>query len=362
MSSLVVAYLLLFVFGLWMAIKVARESIWLGILSFFFPFIGLRYVVKNWGEENDLRVPGLLWVLTFGWYWYSIKNVENQIYEGLSPEAIAAFERGDELTPEQEAQIEANMGQLLGFDAEDFSPAMEIDPLKFKAAAVRVNSIERKRGTIVLPEVQARMEIPTHFRFLEGAALREALADSGEVFDPGFQGWVIHESVDLSKPQQWTWAIQVIAHSDGHVAADEEDLNNAEALTERARAAATRIADLDTEDLYHTAFTGYVAPPVFDAQRFSAAWVSDLQYADASAALDCTAMRLGRKTQVLFRLLAVDPQDHELCLRQVRLMANQTAFQAQQDYSDVGMLDGRSNLDLTAYATDEDLVETLKSL
>lgn len=362
MSSLVIAYLLLFVFGLWMAIKVGRESIWLGILTFFFPFVGLRYVVKNWGEENDLRVPGLLWLLTFGWYWYSIKNVENQMYQGLSPEAIAAFERGEELTPEQEALIEANMGQLLGFDAEDFSPAMEVDPLEFKAAAIRVNAIERKRGTVVFPQAQARLDIPVHFRFLDGAALREALAESGEVFEPGFQGWVIHESIDLSKPQQWSWAIQVIAHADGHVAADSDGLTDTAALTARAQRAATRIAELDTEGFYHTAFNSYTAAPVFDAQRHTAAWASDLQYADDSEALDCTGMRLGRKSQVIYRLYAVEAQDSELCLRQVRLMANQTAFQAQQDYTDVGMLDGRSSLDLAAYATDEDLVELVKSL
>jgi hypothetical protein len=360
-SSLIIAYLLLFLFGLWMAIKIGRESALLGILVFFVPFIGLFYIFKNWGEDNDVRVPGLLWLLTFGWYWYSASNIVNQLQDGLPPEVIAALERGEELTPEQQAQIEANMGQLLGFDAGDFSQSMEVDPLKFKAAAIRVSSIERKRGNIVLPDAQARLEIPSHFRFLEGAALREALADSGEVFEPGFQGWIIHESIDLSKPQEWTWAIQVIARNEGHVSADSDDFNNAAALTTRARAAAARIAEMDAEGFYHSSFSSYIAAPAFDPQRFSAAWVSDLGYPDDTRAIDCTGMRLGRKTQVLYRLYAVAAQDHELCLRQVRLMANLTAFQPQQDYADVGMLDGRSSLDLAAFATDEDLVELVEN-
>lgn len=360
MTGLLVAYLLLFVFGAWMAIKVGRDSALMGILVFFVPFIGLLLVIKNWGSDNDLRVPALGWILAFGWYWHSAQGVADQALQGLDPATIAALQRGEELTPEQEAQLSQNMGGLLGIDPDAMPQGMDVDPIEFNQAALRINTIERKRGTVMLPEAKARLDVPMHFRFLEGAAVRAAMADSGEVFEPGFLGWVIHESVDLSKPEQWDWIIEVDAANDGHVKAEGLDASNQAALVERAKAAAARIAKLDVEGIHHNLFNGYRVAPVLDGANQTAAWVSDLAYADGTQALKCASIRLGRSAQVIYRLRAVADDAAELCLREVRLLASRTAFLAGQEYQQAGMLDGKSDFELAAYATDEALAEMIE--
>jgi Protein of unknown function (DUF2167) len=338
----------------------AKASAWASWCSLY-PFVGLGIAVKNWGGDNDLRVPALLWLLTFGWYWHNTNKLGEQVLQGIDPATMAALERGEELTPEQQAQLETNMGTILGIEPGDLPQGMEVNPITFNQAAIKVNTIERQRGTVSLPEAKARLEVPIHFRFLNGAAVREALAESGGAFDPGFLGWVIHESVDMSKPEQWEWAIEVIALTDGHIKAEGLDAGSEAALTKRAKAAAARIGEMDAEGNFHNGFNGYRAAPTLDTQRSTATWVSDLQYADNTNALKCEAIRLGRSAQVLYRLRGVEDNDHELCLRQVRLLANRTAFQADQDYATVGMLDRKASFGLAARATDEDLVELVES-
>ncbi len=359
MSGMLIAGLLVFVLGIWMAIKVGRESVLMGIVVFFIPPIGLIYMIKNWGTDNDLRVPAILWALTLGWYIYSVKNTVEQLTEGMDPEMMAALERGEELTPEQQAQLDRNVAGMLGVDPDEFDADEDIDPLVFNQAAMKIGSINRQRGTVVLPEAKARLEVPTHFRFLEGGAIRAALAGTDAEFVPGFLGWVVHETLDFSKPEQWSDTIEVIATTDGHVNADGLAGIDEHTLLARGKAAAARIAAVDAEGQYHSGFAGYQVAPLIDNARHSIAWVSVHEYADGESAFNCEAIRLGRKTQVTYRLPSIEGNQHELCLRQVRLLANSTAFIAGEDYPDVRMLDGKSRSDLAARVTDEDLAEQL---
>lgn len=352
MKGMLLSGMLVFVFGLWLAVKVGQQSGGLGILTFFFPPVGLLYALK----ESSVRVPAILWIIAAAWYWHGTQNVAKEVFSGMDQATIDAIARGEELTPGQQAQLHANVGGMMGVDAEPWpSDSEENDQTIINSIRLQLKQIERKRGTIMLSEAKANIEIPAHFRFLEGADVRAALGAQADGLTPGFLGWIVHESVDLSDPVQRQWAIDVIALSDGHIQAKGLESSQQVELARSAAGTAQNIMKLGVQEGYHVGFSGFRASPTLDLARHSASWVSELEYPGGEHSLRCQAIRLGRKTQVLFRIPRLTESADELCLREVRLLANSTRFVTGQDYPQANILDGKSSFTLVDLVTDKDL-------
>jgi Protein of unknown function (DUF2167) len=364
MKILMILGLILFVLHVIMAIKVGRDSALFGILTFLLPPIG---VARNWGTDNDVRILGLAWLVLSGWYWYEGSKVQKQMLSQLGPELQAKLERGEELTEEEAVRVFEVMGGggITGNAAETIremgtDSGRDIEA-KFRSGKHKVALIDRQRGLAALPEAKARLEIPDHFRFLEGAAVREAVSADGRKMKPSFVGWVLHETTDMSDDLDWNWAIEVHAFANGHVAGMDFTPELVAQIEERARAAATKIADLDGENEYHSEFAGFRVRPGFDAQRKVVTWVSELKYPSGDSARYCEALRLGRTQQVSYRLPFIAENAEELCLRKVRLMAANTRFELEQDYEFKGMLDGAAEIDLAGVIADEEVLAALEA-
>jgi len=357
MIGFLIAYVILLIAGLWIVIQVGRERILFGVLVFFLPIAWLVFLFRNWGTEYDVRLPSLVSVLALGWIGYLGYSSARDLSSGMAPDIAATLERGEALTPDQTRRFNAQLSSTLGGDNVEVD---EVDPVAFEEAARRLSAIERQRGIVVLPEASARLDVPLHFRFLQAEAVRTALQGSDVEFDPGFIGLVVHESIDLREVDQWTSVIEVSASNDGHVKVDTLADVTGSALALRAQAAAAEIAKIDVDEKYHNGFAGFLEGPEVDMARHSATWVSKLDYHDGEDALHCESVRLGRKTQVHYRLLDTPPEDQELCLRQVRLLAHRTTFAAGEDYADTSVLDRKSRFDLAAWVTGEQLLHTLQ--
>jgi uncharacterized membrane-anchored protein len=314
-------------YGLFYLLAVVR--IWrldrtLGVLSLFFAPVGLYALVRYWGVDDDNpRVPML------------VSFVALALWIGLMAAGLS-------YQPPDHAQA---------YLSED-SSMIEEDPIAEKLRlAVAVANLPWRAGEVEIPEAQAVIDVPGHFRFVSAGALREIGAALGTAPQAQPIGWLVHESVNLVDDA--AWFIEIEWFGKGFVSADSLSAYGNDALLATMRTNAERYSELDEYgdfDLVRLA-----EPPVFDAADSRLTWVEEIAYADEAAhLLDCYAIKLGRGGALMYSIEEVGASRQELCLRAVRLAAGRSRFNEGQTYADYSRLfDAKADFDLVGLVTGE---------
>ncbi|RYD14099.1 MAG: DUF2167 domain-containing protein [Lysobacteraceae bacterium] len=309
---------LVYLFGV---IRIHRHEPRLGMLSLLFP-VGLYAMVRYWSAEKDNpRVPMLValvllctWIGLLAW--------------GTTHES-----------PKRFAGAFTESGAPAGDDALD-------DRMRLKVAYA---GLPYRAGTIALPQAQARIDLPSHFRFVSSEALRGAGIEVDDVPHAAALGWIVHESVDLASDT--AWYIDLDWFGEGFVSADRLAVYGNDALLAEARATAQRLSGLDDTPEFELA--RFAETPVYNVSDALLTWAEDIRYADEGATTrNCHAIKLGRAGALQFSIQDMAPARQELCLRAVRLVAGSSRFLEGRAYADYSRLfDKKSRFDLVDLVT-----------
>lgn len=315
--ALPVLYGLVYLFGV---VRIYRHEPLLGVLSFLFVPVGVYATVRYWRAEDDNpRVPVLASLAVLG------------IWLGM-----LAFGASDEPAPIEGAEyveLEGDAGQ---------EPADE-----GLRVAVTFANLPYRSGTIDVPEAQARIDVPTHFRFVSAQALRAAGVDADGMPHASAVGWLVHESVELARAD--AWFIEVDWFGEGFVSSERMTAYGNVALLAEARATAAKLAELDASE--QVELVGFAGPPVFDVSEARLTWAEEVEYA-GERSLDCHAVKLGRGGALMLSIGAMSPQRGELCLLSVRLAAGSSRFNPNHAFTDYSRLfDTKSRFDLVDLVT-----------
>lgn len=315
--ALLLLYGLVYLFGV---VRIYRHEPMLGVLSFLFMPVGVYATVRYWNAEDDNpRVPVLV----------SIALLAISL-------GVLAYGAGDEPEPDHaEGYVELAQGG-------------DEDPTAARVRlAVAYANLPYRAGTIELPEAQARIEVPGHFRFVSAEALRATGIDPGSTPQATRIGWIVHESVELAGDD--AWYVEVDWFGEGFVSSERMTAFGNVALLAEARATAAKLAELDASERVELA--GFAETPVFDVSEARLTWAEDIKYA-GERSLDCRAVKLGRGGALMFSISAMQPQRGELCLRAVRLAADSSRFNERRAFTDYSRLfDSKARFDLVDLVT-----------
>jgi len=310
--ALPVLYGLVYLFG---AIRIYRHAPLLGVLSFLLMPVGVYATVRYWNaEEDNPRVPVLVALGLLG-IWLGMLA-----YGGGYQ---AAEERvGDPVEP---------------------APYADQDPTSARVRlALAVARLPYRGGAIDLPEVQAEIDVPEHFRFVSTEALRAAGFDPADVPHASSIGWIVHEGVNLADDD--AWYIEVDWFGMGFVSSDRMTAYGNAALLAEARATSARLSELDEGG--DVELVRFAEAPVFDVSEARLTWVEEIDDA-GERSLDCHAVKLGRSGALAYSIASIALQRRELCLRAVRLAAGSSHFDEGHTFADYSRLfDSKSPFDL----------------
>lgn len=327
-------YLLIGVMAIWMAIKVGRESLGMGIATFLFWPIAIIPLITNWGQRgSDIRLQFLVAsVATVLLMNASVNLVANNVALTYSPEDIDQIRAQD---PVFAAEIEREQLRAFGVEivpaeadsrasgatstfaslsveprgARGAAPTATVAPaateaeMKFSAAPAQVHKVPLRelnfrRGQVRLGPAYAYLTVPEHFRFVAVHQLGLLSEIRGIAVDDRTLGWIVHERVDLRSPR--FWFVDVQFHDSGHLAAPTGDTPAATEMrwdAEQALAGFTRAAEIGEGQ-------------------------------------DQVAARLLRHGAVVFRVPQLSSDELELGLRAARLMASRTKADSGWSHAD----------------------------
>lgn len=242
-------WLVVLILVIWMVVKTARSSPLLAVMTFLFWPVALVALVQNWGEdESDIRVPFFLALLASGLAFYmGLRAVDRAVDVGsafMSDEDIAQVRIDNpdlanriELAREKawaQAEAEGAFDDEAGYYADDgyagdsagsapvrhrlpppstttsrrAEPEKARDPeaveaerlAKLKQAAM---GLSYRFGSIDLAGTGARLELPSHWRFIPRTSLTFVARMHGAALKPTTLGWMVHEKVDLGRDDGW---------------------------------------------------------------------------------------------------------------------------------------------------------------
>jgi uncharacterized membrane-anchored protein len=302
------------------AVRIHRHDRRLGVLSFLLFPVGVYATVRYWRADHDNpRVPALVALALCG------------VWLGM-----LAFAGG----PGSNEGYAGDSGEYARGAEDDATPAGV-------RGSVSLARLPYRRGVVDLADVQAQIDVPTHFRFVSAAALRAAGLSPGAVPHAKSIGWIVHEGVDLAAGD--AWYIEVDWFGEGFVGSERLTAYGNAALLAEARATAARVAA--TEVPGHVELVRFAETPVFDVSDARLTWVAEADHA-GERVLDCHAVKLGRSGALQFSIASMALERSELCLRAVRLAAASSRFNANRAFADYSRLfDSKSPFDLVDLVT-----------
>lgn len=315
--ALPVLYGLVYLFGV---IRIYRHEPLLGVLSFLLMPVGVYATVRYWNaEEDNPRVPVLVALGLLG------------IWLGMFAYA-GGYEAEEEYVD----------------DSVEPAPFADEDPTSARVRlALAAARLPYRGGLIDLPEAQAQVDVPEHFRFVSAEALRAAGFDPANVPHASSIGWIVHESVNLANDD--AWYIEVDWFGKGFVSSDRMTAYGNDALLAEARATSARLSELDASE--DVELVRFAEAPVFDVSEARLTWVEEIDYA-GERSLDCHAVKLGRSGALLYSIASMALPRRELCLRAVRLAAGSSRFNEDRTFADYSRLfDSKSPFDLVDIVT-----------
>lgn len=359
--------------GLWIVLKTWQDSPLLAVGIFFFFPLAIVSLLKNWGTDNDIKIPfGLAVLCAFMAY----RSAETFMQESLSdpalawtPEQIEEIRREDPALAAQieDQQMQALLDQHVVFESDPNGPpgaSVEIDfgpqarrrmgmqaepesssqgevagaeasiasapepegpPLGLAAAERRKQmqaaaEVEFQRGAVVLGRSQAQLVLPQSFRFVAANQLA-ALSELRDMpLDEEVIGWAVHEQVDLSKESAWWVVIRHIPGGHLNVANDAQSFE-------------TSVRGINEAEAGPQLGEGLYAP-TWQPETAVATWglaPDELTVGDVRGQFALKALRQGA---VLFIAGGTGPHEQELGLRAVRLLATRTEAANDWSYAD----------------------------
>jgi hypothetical protein len=347
---LMIASLALLVLSGIAGLKAAKQSLWLGLLVALSPLVGiglasatgqgllayaglLPLVVISYrfrGTEFDVLLPLLGLVLVVALWNYANGRSRQQ--------ASAAYE----------AQVAAFRQQS---EADAASAAGTV--LRWPSYAAK---LKLQGGRVPLSDTGAELDVPGHWRFIDAGALRDGLQGTKHFPGLGVIGWLVHERVDIAQLDT-IWYVEVYAEQRGHVKAGGSDDGDLERRKGEATAQLSARALNAGEPSF--SFVKFAELPKYDAMYDRASWINQMSYpGETSLLLDCYAIKLGKESQIWFRMREQFDGARELCLRSVRLLAGRTSYVSGAAYADYTWpVDDNSGFSLGEVIADEHRVD-----
>jgi Protein of unknown function (DUF2167) len=314
-----VVSLIMIVMHIWCVVKVARSSGLMAVLVFFLPFFSYIALIKYWGDDDsDIRKPMayshgawlllIIFVFTFG-----ARHADQAANDpfGLKGQDLSAVR---ESVP----------------SAVDTSDASDERQAQTRLREI-VSELKKDHGTVLLPSINATLEVPKHFRFISIDQLNRL----AEVYDFGLSdstlGWLVHERVDLAAANPWY--VELSWDDRGFFPeADFATKPAAEFLVEAQRLS-VKLSRANAEAGFpQFSLMALPSAPQWIASENIATWVEKLAWEGADTrTLDCYALKQARFGLLVFTVTDQDVARNELCLRAVRLGARSVTFAPSHD-------------------------------
>ena len=348
MENIFFYWLLIFVMVVWMAVKVGRDSVGMGVLTFLFWPAAIIPLITNWGQRgSDIRLQFVVVAIASGFLWSNMNEAALQARRSMQLEQAAMVggrdsvyamqiesERdgvrygrpvGNDQAPLMALDANGNpvapttsgdmayylrtTGRVGGPAAEgtislantatvagvggasapvSWEPALQFAPALAKVHATPLQEIRYRRGGVVLQPAFATLQVPDHFRFVARHQLGLLSELRGIPVTEETLGWIVHERVNLNSAD--FWFVEVSFHEVGHLAPPSPG---------------TALSAMQWEATTATANWGR---PAVTAERGT----------------DQSAAKLTRHGAIRFRVPELQDDQLELGLRAVRLMASRT--------------------------------------
>lgn len=260
MGMLMFSSLLIVVMVVWMAVKIGRTSVGMGVVTFFFWPIAIIPLITNWGNrDSDIRLQFFVTLIATGLFWKAmVDTAVNTV--GFTEDEIAMIrEENPDFAERIEREQAGRNGANVGFVVESVpgsastfgsvtivpgspsprlqqamsgmpeapgqaadagglaQPGMQFAPAPAQVHVTPLHEIHFRHGDVRLGPAYSSLDVPRHFRFIarhELGLLSEfrGVAISGETL-----GWIVHERVNLNSAD--FWFVEVSFHEVGHLAA-----------------------------------------------------------------------------------------------------------------------------------------------
>jgi hypothetical protein len=297
MNTILFYWMLIVVMVIWMAVKVGRSSVGMGVVTFLFWPVAIVPLITNWGQRgSDIRLQFLVTVLATGLLWKNLIEVAADTERMLAEDQIALVSAGDsvyamQIEAERDGVRDRATAQGVGGQSAALStqPDVQFAPAMARVHATPLHEIRFRSGAVALGPAYSSLDVPRHFRFIARHQLGLLSELRGiPVGQPHILGWIVHERVNLKSAD--FWFVEVSFHEVGHLAPP------APGSTESAMQ--------------------------WDAATATAIWGQPAMH--SGRGIDQSAVKLTRHGAILFRAPELKQDQLELGLRAVRLMASRT--------------------------------------
>lgn len=335
--ELLILYLVSFVLGIVILVRVWRANTLDGVLTLFIPFYVFYALYKYWGDDDhDIRWPLLAQVIVACLLFWTIVHLappkaaldvpataQQQSDDDDEPaDAGTAANRTEAAAPAASAPAKTAGSVAAAHAAEPATDA----PRRATPAELRrlAEILPFQRGRFVREAIGMTFDIPRGQHLLVGAEARRVdTALSGES-DTHLIGWMI--PADKTVTDSNLHIVRMRWRHDGLVATDAAPLDPA-ALLEAARAQ-TRVPRLSGSG--GTLLRYDVAP---ERQGPMVVWSEERQLDGAPASVfDCHALRLARKGVLELSILGADAKAAKTCTDELRALTAAVRFDASTDY------------------------------
>ncbi len=335
LQGLLILYVVSFVLGIVIVVRVWRASALDGVLTLFIPFYVFYSLYKYWGDkDHDIRWPLLAQVMVSGMLFWVIMHAAPTKLDPNSPAVAqeqgadddeadagtASSHAGGSAPTAAPAKTAAN-STMLGVS----QPAEEAPRRATPAELKRLAEIfSFQRGRLVREAVGMSFDIPRGQHLLAGADARRAdTALSGEN-DTHLIGWMIPADKNVNDAN--LHIVRLRWRHDGLVGADSAPLDPAALLA--AAQAQTRVPRLSGSG---GTLLGYDVAP--ERQGSTVVWSEERQLEGSSTSVfDCHALRLARKGVLELSIVGADAKAAKTCTDELRTLAAGVRFDAGADY------------------------------
>ena len=345
LQGLVVLYLISFVLGILVVVRVWRANTLDGVLSLFVPGYVFYALYKYWGDaDHDIR-----WLLLFQCIAASLLvwNVFHVVPAALDQNGLALAQR-DAPTADDDA-ADSDEGDAAprravssaSTSAPDkvalASPAMRTPPSPEPATEAEpprratpaelqrlAEKVDFMRGRFAREAIGMRFEIPRSQHLLAGADARHADTALRGEHDTHLVGWMVDANKTLTDAN--LRVVRLRWRHDGLVAA-EPAMPDSDALLEATRTR-THVPRLFGSG---GSLLRYDSPPARDGA--TVVWSEERQLDGVKASVfDCHAVRLARKGVLEFSIAGVDAKAAKSCVDELSSLAASVQFDAGTDY------------------------------
>ena len=339
MQGLMVLYLVSFVLGIFIVVRVWRASTLEGVLTLFLPFYVFYALYKYWGDaDHDIRWPLFAQIVVSA---ILLWNVYHIAPAAIDPGYAAVQTQGaddDDQADEDQPAARSTRTSTAASAQDRTTPASaatrtaasaqagETEPPPRRATPTELNDLATHvlflRGRFVREAIGMRFDIPRGQHLLAGTDARQAdTALRGEV-DPHLIGWMVAVGRTITDPN--LRIVRLRWRHDGLVAGDAPD-PAALLDTAHTRPPAPRLAGSGGT------LVRYDVSPAREGSTI--VWSEERRAEGAQAsAHDCHALRLARKGVLEFSIVGVDAAAAVSCTDELRAIVATVRFDPESDF------------------------------